>query len=211
MFSAMMRTTQCIIHKFHASPRRRHAVARTRPLAAALVMVFAATAFMLTPAAPTFGQSSENGGGEGQSNDAPADEPAGEATVAEQSGGLSPWIRRNQVHRIAGYTSLGLMAGTATAGMLAGADVEAARTVHPYLGLATTVSAATSSALGSIAYNDRLRIVWPHAVLNGLAVTGLMLNSFGVFEYGSLEHRVTGILSTASMAGAYLSIVWILR
>ena len=158
------------------------------------MMVLAGAALLVVPTAPAVAQNAED-----------------DSSVAAQSGGLSGWIAENNVHRIAGYTSLGLMAGTATAGMLAGADVEAARAVHPYLGLATAASAASSSALGTLAYNDRLGIVWPHAALNGLAVTGLLLNAFGVFEYGGVAHRTTGILSAASMAGAYLSIVLILR
>lgn len=124
--------------------------------------------------------------------------------AAAQPSPVSAWIADNQVHRIAGYTTLGLMTATAVSGLVGWTEA------HPYLGATTAAAATTSSLLGSLAYRDRLGIIWPHAVLNGLGVTGLLLNAF-VFDYGSTVHRATGIASAGAMLGGYAAILLILR
>ena len=124
-------------------------------------------------------------------------------TVAAQEQGAADWIRENNVHRIAGYTTLALTAGTVTAGLLG-------LQVHPIFGVTTAAAASTTAILGTWAYYDRLRVVWPHAALNGVAVTGMLLNAF-VFEGGSPAHITSGLVSAGAMAGAYLYIILLTR
>ncbi|NBC30854.1 MAG: hypothetical protein GVY29_12790 [Spirochaetes bacterium] len=123
--------------------------------------------------------------------------------VAAQKQNAADWIRENKVHRIAGYTTLALTAGTVTAGLLG-------LQVHPIFGVTTAAAASTTAILGTWAYYDRLRVVWPHAALNGLAVTGMILNAF-VFEEGSPAHITSGLVSAGAMAGAYVSIILLTR
>jgi hypothetical protein len=112
-------------------------------------------------------------------------------------------IRQNNLHRIGGYFTLGMVAATGTAGVL-GLDI------HPVLGYATLASAGMSSIAGSIAYRDRLETVWPHLLLNGVGIGALVLNAF-VLEPGSVEHRLSGAVAAGSFAGAYISIILINR
>lgn len=77
-----------------------------------------------------------------------------------QSRSAGDFIAENNLHRIGGYTTLALTAGTVTAGLL-GLDL------HPVFGLTTAAAAATTSVLGTVAYDDLLGAVWPHAVLTG--------------------------------------------
>ncbi len=138
-------------------------------------------------------------------------------TVSGQDGGTSDgspteetepfdfaqWIDRTGAHRIAGYATLGVATTTMILG-LSGVDV------HPYFGGATAGLAITTATLGTIAYHDRLSVVWPHALLNGIAATGFLLNAF-VFEGGSPAHITSGIVSVASLYGAYAAIMIITR
>lgn len=123
--------------------------------------------------------------------------------LSAQEGSLRNWIIRTNAHRIGGYATLGLASTTAALGLL---GVE----VHPYFGYTTAGFSATAAIMGTIAYSDRLRRIWPHAVLNGLATTGFLLNAF-VWEPGSRAHVATGIASVSSLAGAYISIVLLTR
>lgn len=118
------------------------------------------------------------------------------ASVAAQERDLSRTIRQTGIHRYAGYASIASLATTAVLGV---AGVES---VHPVLGITTIGLAATAEVLGIIAYRDELPRVWPHALLNGLALGGLILNA-AVWEPGSVEHRITGMASLLSMAGGY--------
>jgi hypothetical protein len=120
-----------------------------------------------------------------------------------QERSAADWIVDNNVHRVAGYTTLALTAGTVTAGLLG-------LQVHPIFGVTTAAAASTTAILGTWAYYDRLRVVWPHAALNGVAVTGMILNAF-VFEGGSPAHITSGLVSAGAMAGAYLSIILLTR
>ena len=123
--------------------------------------------------------------------------------TAQESGGISDFIIRTNAHKIGGYVTLGLALTTAGMGLL-GYDV------HPYLGYATAGFAATAALAGTIAYKDLLPVVWPHAVLNALAVTGFVLNAF-VLEGGSAAHITIGASSVALLGAAYASILLIMR
>jgi hypothetical protein len=123
-----------------------------------------------------------------------------------QSGGdgdFGRFIRENNLHRIGGYVSLGLVAATGTAGFL-GLDF------HPVLGYAALGSAAVSSLAGTLAYSHRIDEVWPHMLLNGIGIGAMVLNAF-VLEPGSTEHRISGIVAAGSFAGAYVTIILITR
>ena len=122
---------------------------------------------------------------------------------AQQPGPVAQWIDDTNIHRIMGYVTL--TAATVTAGLgLFGVEV------HPYVGLATAGLSATSTALGVIAYRDRMSYAWPHAALNGLATTGFLLNAFAL-EGGSRAHVAAGIGSLVSMYGAYGAIILLIR
>ena len=127
---------------------------------------------------------------------APSLVTAGQESVGE-------WIARTGAHKVGGYVTLGLAVTAAGMGLL---GVEA----HPYLGYATAGFAAGAALAGTLAYKDLLPVVWPHAVLNGLAVTGFTLNAF-VFDGGSPAHLATGISSVALLGSSYLSIKLIMR
>ncbi len=116
---------------------------------------------------------------------------------------LPRFIRETGLHRIGGYVTLGLAATTAVLGL---AGVEE---VHHPLGYITAGMAAGAATFGIIGYSDFLDIIWPHVVLNGLAVVGFGLNAF-VWEWGSTAHIATGIGSVASMIGAWVAIqlIW---
>lgn len=116
---------------------------------------------------------------------------------------LARFIRSNNIHRIGGYASLGLMTATGVTGLLGWEG-------HPYLGYASLGSAALSSIAGTIAYSDRIERVWPHMLFNALGVTGLFLNAF-VLEPGSIEHRISGAAAMGSFAAGYISIILITR
>jgi hypothetical protein len=123
--------------------------------------------------------------------------------TAEESLDLGQFIRRSGAHKIGGYVTLGLAVTTVGLGLLR-------YPVHPYLGYATVGFAATASIAGTIAYKDQLPVIWPHAVLNGLAVTGFAVNAF-FLEGGSPAHIATGLGSLALMGAAYTSIILITR
>ena len=122
--------------------------------------------------------------------------------TAQESGGVGQLIRRTGAHKIGGYVTLGLAVTTVGMGLLG-------YEVHPYLGYATAGFAATAAIAGTIAYSDLLPVIWPHAVLNGLAVTGFVLNAF-VFEGGSPAHIATGLSSAALLGAAYAAILLIM-
>jgi hypothetical protein len=122
--------------------------------------------------------------------------------TAQESGGIGQFIRRSGAHKVGGYVTLGLAVTAAGMGLL-GFEV------HPFLGYATAGFAATAAIAGTIAYSDRLPVIWPHAVLNGLAVAGFVANIF--LPGGSTAHIATGISSVALLGAAYLSIVLITR
>ncbi|AHC16132.1 hypothetical protein [Salinispira pacifica] len=121
----------------------------------------------------------------------------------ERDMSLARFIRSNNIHRIGGYTSLGLMTATGVTGMLGWEG-------HPYLGYASLGSAALSSIAGTIAYSDRIDRVWPHMLFNALGVSGLFLNAF-ILEPGSIEHRLSGAAALGSFAAGYISIILITR
>ena len=126
------------------------------------------------------------------------------ATTASAQEELSfgEWIDEYNVHRVAGYVTLGLLA---TTGVLA----IAATDVHPAFGYATAAAAATTGALGALAYYDRFYYGWPHMVLNAVAGVGFLLNTM-VLEGGSPLHKATGAVAAASATAAavYLRIRW---
>lgn len=111
---------------------------------------------------------------------------------------LGRFIRQNNIHKIGGYTSMGLTVATGVAGLVGWEG-------HPFLGYSALGSSVISSVAGIIAYNDRLDVVWPHVAFNGIAITAMALNAF-VLEPGSLEHRISGITATAAYAGSLISI-----
>jgi len=117
--------------------------------------------------------------------------------------GLSEVIIEKNLHRIGGYTTLGLLAATGTAGFTGWEG-------HPYLGYSTLGSAALSSIMGTIAYKDLLPVIWPHVLFNSVGITGLVLNTF-ILEPGSLEHKVSGAAAMSSFAAGYVSIIIITR
>jgi hypothetical protein len=124
-------------------------------------------------------------------------------SLPAQESSLGDWIADTGVHKIGGYVTLGLSATTIGMGLLG-------YPAHPYLGYVTAGSAAISATAGFLAYGELLPVVWPHAVLNGLAVVGFGLNAF-VFEGGSPAHIATGITSTALLAASYITIKLIMR
>ena len=125
------------------------------------------------------------------------------AFAAAEEVSIGNWIADTGAHKIGGYVTLGLSATTLGLG-LAGYEV------HPYLGYATFGFSATAALAGTLAYKDLLPVVWPHALLNGLAVVGFGLNAF-VFEGGSPAHIATGITSTALLGASYVAINLIMR
>lgn len=127
---------------------------------------------------------------------------AAPSTAQERTGDpetLAEWIDRTNTHRIAGYVSLGLATTTAALGLLGVA-------YHPILGYSTAATTSVTVALGSIAYRDRLRRFWPHAVLASLATTGFLTNAI-FLEGGSPAHIATGIASVSSLYAAYAAVV----
>ena len=129
----------------------------------------------------------------------PGDGSEGASGTGAEPFNLPRFIRETGLHRIGGYVTLGLAGTTAVLGL---AGVEE---VHRPLGYITAGMAAGAATFGIIGYSDFLDIIWPHAVLNGLAVVGFGLNAF-VWEWGSTEHIATGIGSVASMVGAWIAI-----
>ena len=125
------------------------------------------------------------------------------SVVSAQEEDLGEWIARTGAHKIGGYVTIGLAVTAAGMGLL-GLEI------HPYLGYATAGFAAGAAIAGTIAYKDMLSVVWPHAVLNALAVTGFALNAF-VFEGGSPAHIATGISSVGLLGASYVAIRLIMR
>ncbi len=117
--------------------------------------------------------------------------------------GLGQVIRRNDLHQIGGYVSLGLVAATGVSGLL-GFEY------HSIIGYAALGSAFTSSLAGSIAYLDRIDEVWPHMLFSAVGIGAMVANAF-ILEKGSLEHRLSGVAATASFAAGYVSIILITR
>ena len=112
-------------------------------------------------------------------------------------------IVNNNLHRIGGYTTMVLLAGTVTAGALEW-------DVHPYLGYSTLGAATITASMGFIAYRGMLRFAWPHAVFNAIGFTGLFLNAF-VLEPGSTEHRISAAVAAGSFGLGYVSIILLTR
>jgi hypothetical protein len=121
------------------------------------------------------------------------------AASAQESGSLGQWVRESGAHQIAGYATLGLSVTTATLGLL---RVD----VHPVFGAATATFSFSAATLGLIGYRQHLSYAWPHAVLNGVAATGFLLNAFA-FEGGSRAHITSGLTATASVIGAVSYII----
>lgn len=109
----------------------------------------------------------------------------------------SEWVEETKAHKIAGYVTLGLAATTAVLGALDVGDV------HPAFAYATTGSSLVTLSLGVVGYGPYWKSVWPHVLMNALAVTGYALNAF-VLEGGSPEHIATGATSIGLMCGAVL-------
>jgi hypothetical protein len=124
------------------------------------------------------------------------------ALVSAQSDGMAAWVERTGAHRIVGYTTLGVATTTAALGLFG------VTAVHPYAGGLTAGLSVANVTLGLIAYRDRLSYFWPHAVLNTIATTGFLVNTF-FLEGGSPAHIGTGIGSLALMYGAYGIILWL--
>ena len=116
---------------------------------------------------------------------------------------LGSWVRETGAHKIAGYAGFGLAVTTVTLGALESG-------AHPYFGLATAGVTVSATGLGLIGYGENLSVAWPHAVLNGIAATGFLLNAF-VLEGGSPAHIASGIAATASMTGAIGYIIAVTR
>lgn len=126
------------------------------------------------------------------------------ATAMAQSGGdFGQWVRRNNVHQISGYVTLGLATTTAALGIFA-------PEYHWIATGPTLASSVLSVSLGSIAFRDQLNVYWPHAVLASLATAGFAANLF-FLEGGSREHVATGIASVATLYGAYAAILILTR
>lgn len=146
--------------------------------------------------------------GSGDGAESASEGESGSGTTAEadpaDSITISQWVRESGAHQIAGYSSLALATTTATLGLLGYAEI------HPYFGAATAAFSVSAATLGLIGYHDYLSFAWPHAVLNGLAATGFLLNAF-VFEGGSPAHITSGLTATASMIGAISYIVIVTR
>lgn len=130
-------------------------------------------------------------------------------TLSAQDGGIAQWIRRSGAHKVGGYVTMGLAVTAAGLGMLESQGVLGTN-MHPYFGYATAAFAAGASIAGTIAYSDRLDVIWPHAALNGLAVVGFGLNAF-VFEGGSPAHVATAASSLALLGASYVAIRLITR
>ncbi len=111
----------------------------------------------------------------------------------------SEWVGETGAHKIAGAVTLGLAATTAILGALEVEDV------HPAFAYATLASSAVTVSLGTIGYGKYWKSVWPHPLMNMLAVTGYALTAF-VLEPGSPEHIATGATSVGLMCGAVLYI-----
>jgi hypothetical protein len=123
--------------------------------------------------------------------------PLGRA-VAQDRRTPSEWITETGAHKIAGFVTLGLAATTAILGALE-ADP------HGALGYATLGSSVVTLSLGVVGYGQDAKAVWPHILMNAIAVTGFALNAF-VLEGGSPEHIATGATSVGLMCGAVLYI-----
>lgn len=109
------------------------------------------------------------------------------------------WIIQSGIHRIMGYVAMGTTLAAATTAILA-------PEIHPPFGWAAVGTTLGATVLGAIGYWDLRAQIWPHFLFMGLAEIGLAMNAFGVFEPGSLAHRITGISSVVSMAAGYLAI-----
>ena len=109
----------------------------------------------------------------------------------------SEWVEETKAHKIAGFATLGLAATTAILGILEVEDV------HPAFAYATTGASVVTLSLGVVGYGQYWKSVWPHILMNALAVTGYALNAF-VLEEGSPEHIATGATSVGLMCGAVL-------
>jgi len=118
---------------------------------------------------------------------------------AQQQRTAAEWVVESQAHRIAGYVTLGLAATTAVLGILEADDV------HQGFAYATTGASAVTLSLGVIGYGRSWKSVWPHILMNALAVTGYALNAF-VLEGGSPGHIATGASSIGLMGAAVLYI-----
>ena len=133
---------------------------------------------------------------------APLAAQSNESAPAETDEAPTPtaaeWIQQTGIHKIFGYTTLGL---AGTTGIMAFVDAD----IHRPLAYATLGSALTTSVLGAIGYWDYRDIVWPHFLFMGLAETGFALNAF-VLEPGSTAHTITGALSYGFLAAGYVAI-----
>lgn len=121
--------------------------------------------------------------------------------MSDNGPGLSARIRQSGAHRWAGLATLGLATATAITGAIGVGEV------HGPIAVTTLATGVVSSALGAIAYSDRALSVWPHPLMNGLALGGMLAN-LTLLETGSLAHRATGIASVGLLFGAYAYIVF---
>lgn len=119
------------------------------------------------------------------------------------------FIKKNHVHEISGITTLSLAALTGAAGIaLASGASWISPPVHGALAYGTIAAGAATLGLGLTAYSNRLDEVWPHALLMGVAETGMIVNAF-VLKPGSTPHRITGAASITAMGLGLLSIILI--
>lgn len=116
--------------------------------------------------------------------------------LSEREGGLSRWVRRSGAHRYAGFATLGLATATGILGLTGQGDI------HGPVAVATVATGVTSAALGAVAYQDQLDRAWPHSLLNGIALGGMVANLV-LFDAGSTAHIATGAASVGLMYGAY--------
>ena len=115
---------------------------------------------------------------------------------------LGEWIDEYNVHRIAGYATLGLAATAGTLGLLEVLGVPNVD-VHPALGYATVSLTALTGVTGMIAYYDRAFYAWPHWLLNGIAAAGFALNAL-LLDGGSPAHIASGAVAVVSASAALL-------
>ncbi len=110
----------------------------------------------------------------------------------------SEWVEETGAHKIAGFVTLGLAATTAILGAFE-------TDLHPAFAYATTGASVVTLSLGVVGYGPYWKSVWPHILMNALAVAGYGLTAF-VLEDGSPEHIATGAASVGLMCGAALYI-----
>lgn len=123
---------------------------------------------------------------------------AAERAHAQYKPTPSEWVEETGAHKIAGFVTLGLAATTAILGAFE-------TDLHPAFAYATTGASVVTLSLGVVGYGRYWKSVWPHILMNALAVTGYALNAF-VLEAGSPEHIATGASSIGLMCGAVIYI-----